>query len=432
MFDTPVTVALLKIALTFVFMLFTIKRDWHLWLTILIGGVALGLLFGLSPAAVCATAVRGLAQPASIALFGVVFCVMMLSAIQEKTGQGRRLVAGLTPYMKSTRLRLAFFPALIGLLGVPGGAFFSCPMIRDAAGGYDLPNRRLVIINYWFRHIWESAWPLYPGYLMACVVAEIPPSALWRYTFPAVLINILLGWLFFLRAPVERLPGIPLRDTEKRPLRLVLLDALPVAVGIGLAPVFSYLFSALGINAPGGSPFVLSFFLAAMTALFQDKVPLASLPSLMFRPHVGKMLALILMVFVFKEIVMEAKVAEAIAAASGKGALLALLLALPAIMGGLTGIMLGFVGTSLPLLMGLIIQAGLYEERLCWVMLALFAGHVGQMVTPTHSCYLVTLEFFKVRFTDTWRPVFVASMAYLALCCAYTAALYHFAKPVFP
>ncbi|SBW09681.1 conserved membrane hypothetical protein [uncultured delta proteobacterium] len=431
MFDNPAAVALLKIALTFAFMLFAIKRNWHLWFVILAGAVLLGLLFGLSPLAIGKTAASCLTQPTTFTLFGVVFWIMLLSAIQGKTGQGRRLVAGLTPYMKSPRLRLAFFPALIGLLGVPGGAIFSCPMVRDVADGYDVPDRRLVIINYWFRHIWESAWPLYPGYLMACVVAEIAPSVLWRYTFPAVFINALLGWFFFLRTPVERLPGVPLQDAAKRPLPIVLLDALPVVVGIGLAPVISFLFSAAGLNAPSGAAFVLSFFLAAMTSLIQDKVPLSSLPSLMFKPHVGKMLALVLMVFVFKEIVIEANVAGAIAAATGKGALLVLALALPALMGSLTGIMLGFVGPALPLLMALIIQAGLYEERMCWVILALFAGHVGQMITPMHSCYLVTLEFFKVRLADTWPPVFRAALVYLALCCAYTAALYHFARPIF-
>lgn len=431
MFDTPATAALLKIILTFAFMLFAIKREWHLWLTILIGAVLLGLLFGLSPRTIGTIACDSLTQPATISLFGVVFFIMMLSAIQGKTGQGRRLVAGLSPYMKSPRLRLAFFPALIGLLGVPGGAIFSCPMVRDVAEGYDIPDRRLVTINYWFRHIWESAWPLYPGYLMACVVTDIAPSVLWRYTFPAVIINILVGCFFFLRAPVERLPDVPLQETEKRPLGHVLCDALPVVVGIGLALAFSFLFSALRIDAPGGSAFALSFFLAAMTSLVQDKVPLRSLPSLMFKPHVGKMLALVLMVFVFKEIVIEARVADAIATTTGKGALLVVALALPAIMGSLTGIMLGFVGPALPLLMALLIQAGLYEERLCWVILALFAGHIGQMLTPMHSCYLVTLEFFKVRLADTWPPVFYACIVYLACCIAYTAALYTFVKPIF-
>ncbi len=178
MFENPAIPALLKIVLTFAVMLFAINRRWHLWFAILLGGVILGMLFDLPLSRMAAVGLESLAQPSAVSLFGVVFFIMLLSAIQEKTGQGRRLVAGLTPYMKSPRLRLAFFPALIGLMGVPGGAIFSCPMVKDVAHGYDISNRKLVLVNYWFRHIWELAWPLYPGYLMACALTDIPVSAL--------------------------------------------------------------------------------------------------------------------------------------------------------------------------------------------------------------------------------------------------------------
>ena len=432
MFDNPAIPALLKIALTFAVMLFVINRQWHLWFAILLGGLILGLSFGLSPARITAVGIGGLAQPSAASLFGVVFFIMMLSSIQGKTGQGRRLVAGLAPYMKSPRLRLAFFPALIGLMGVPGGAIFSCPMVRDVADGYDIANRKLVLVNYWFRHIWELAWPLYPGYLLACMLADIPPSLLWQYTWPLVLLNCLVGWLFFLRTPIERLPTLDCPETEKRPLRIVLLDALPIVVGIGLAPVVGYLFEILGIDAPSGSVFVITFFLAAMTSLYQDKVPLSELPSLMLKPHVGKMLGLILMVFVFKDIVIEAKVVEALAALTSKGTLVVLAMVLPAIMGALTGLMLGFVGSALPLILALITQAGLYEERLCWVILCLAAGNFGQMITPMHSCYLLTLEFFKEHLADTWTPIFLASTTHLTLCCMYLAALYFLVSPILP
>ena len=432
MFENPAVPALLKIALTFVVMLFLINRQSHIWFAILLGAFILGMLFGLPIEQIALVGLKSFVQPSAICLFGVVFFIMMLSVVQQKSGQGRRLVAHLTPYMKSPRLRLAFFPALIGLLGVPGGAIFSCPMVRDVAHGYDIPNRKLVSLNYWFRHIWETSWPLYPGYLMACALADIPVSLLWRYTCPAIFFNCLVGWLFFLRTPIDRLPEITIQETEKLPLHIVLLDTLPLVVGIGLAPVVSFLFKKFGINAPGGSVFVVTFFLAAMTSIYQDKIPLSALPSMMLKPHVGKMLGLILMIFLFKDIVIEANVVEALAALSGKGALLILAVVLPAIMGALTGLMLGFVGSVFPLLLALITQAGLYDERLCWVILCLMAGNFGQMITPMHSCYLLTLEFFKEHLSATWPSIFFASIVHFTLCCAYIAAMYFLVKPILP
>lgn len=433
MFANPALLALLKITLTFGIMLFAISRDWHLWFAILLGGVILGLLFGMPPAQIANVAGKSLILPETLALFGVVFFIMLLSAIQGKTGQGRRLVAGLTPYMKSPRLRLAFFPALVGLLSVPGGAIFSCPMVRDVAEGYAIPKRDQTLINYWFRHIWEAVWPLYPGYIMTCVLADIPPSVLWRYTFPVVFFSCFIGWALFLRIPIERLPELDLPETEKRPLPIVLLDALPIVVGIGLAPVFSALFSVLEIAVPGGTAFCAAFAMAAMTAMIQDKVSPAELPGLMLTSHVGKMLGLILMIFVFKEILVEAKVVDALAAIfAGKSAVLMLALTLPALMGALTGIMLGYVGSAFPLVLAVISQAGMWDERLCWIILAMASGHFGQMISPMHSCYLVTLEFFRERLDSTWKPIFFGSVIQLACTGSYVAALYLFLRPLLP
>ena len=433
MFDSQAAFALLKIVLTFGIMLFAISRHWHLWLAILLGGVIIGLLFGMAPLRIAVVAGTSLVQPEAMALFGVVFFIMLLSAIQGKTGQGRRLVAGLTPYMKSPRLRLAFFPALVGLLSVPGGAIFSCPMVRDVAEGYSIPKRDQALINYWFRHIWESVWPLYPGYIMTCVLADIPPSILWRYTFPTVFFSCFIGWALFLRIPIEQLPQLALQETEKRPLHIVLLDALPLIVGIGTAPLFGLLLSALGFDAPGGTAFCLAFALAAVTAMIQDKVPPSAIPGLMLTPHVGKMLGLILMIFVFKEILTEAKVVEALAAIfSGKSAVLLLTLTLPALMGALTGLMLGFVGSAFPIVLAVISQAGMWDERLCWVIVAIASGHFGQMVSPMHSCYLVTLEFFREHFHSTWKPVFFGSVIQIACTGLYAAALYFLISPLLP
>lgn len=433
MFDTSAMFALLKIALAFGIMLFAINRNCSLWLVILLGGVIIGLLFGMGPLRIAETAGRSLVLPEAMALFGVVFFIMLLSSIQSKTGQGRRLVAGLTPYMKSPRLRLAFFPALVGLLSVPGGAIFSCPMVRDVAEGYNIPKRDQVLINYWFRHIWEAVWPLYPGYIMTCVLADIPPSMLWRYTFPSVFFSCFIGWALFLRIPIERLPELAVPETEKRPLHSVLLDALPLVVGIGCAPVFSALFSAFGIDAPGGTAFCFAFALAAVTAMIQDRISPSEIPRLMLTPHVGKMLGLILMVFVFKAILTEARVVEALSVIfSGKSAVLLLALTLPALMGALTGVMLGFVGSAFPLVLAVISQAGMWDERLCWIILCIASGHFGQMVSPMHSCYLVTLEFFHEHLGGTWRPVFFGSV--MQICCTglYAAALYYLVRPLLP
>lgn len=430
MVSTEALIALAKIAATFAVMLFAIRRT-VLWLAILLGGITISLLFGLSLLDMGRVSVGALAQPGFITLFLVVFCIMCLSEVQAASGQGKRLVAGLSPYMRSTRLRLAFFPALVGLLPMPGGAVFSCPMIRDVSGSLDMSAPHKALVNYWFRHIWESACPLYPGYILTCSIAGISPSVLWRYTFPFIFISCAAGWFFLLQKPIATRDGSEFSTGEKRPLPAVLLEALPIAVAIGGALIIDFCVSVFGLTLPGGGSFVISFVAASATAMIQNKMPLTTLFKLVFRPHVGKMLALIAAIFVFKELVGATSVVDALGTAfSGRAAILALFFLLPIVMGLLTGIMLGFVGAAFPLLIALLTQTGAYDERLVYVLVGLTAGHFGQMVSPMHSCYLVTLEFFKVPLFHTWYSVLKTSTLNLGLASVYIAALYFAINPV--
>ncbi len=422
---------LAKIGATLAFMLYGVSRRWDLWLAILPGGVLLGLLFGLSPLHIAQTIAAAAAQESFFSLLATVACILMLSEVQSRTGQGRRLVSGLSPYLKSPRLRLVFFPALVGLLPMPGGAIFSCPMVRDVAEGIELSERQKTLINYWFRHVWEVAWPLYPGYILTCSLAGIPTSLLWQYTFPMILISFAVGWLFLLRKPLRMTAGYKEDTEEKRPLGAVLLEGLPIAVAIGAAPLYSLFFSLAGLHVPPGSSFTASFLTAIATAAVQGGLGPAALLRLLLQRHIGKMLLLIFAIFAFKEILTEAKVVNALAAMiSGSSALVVLFVALPAMAGILTGLMLGFVGTAFPLLIALLGQVDLYPERLSWMILALVAGNLGQMLSPLHSCFLVTLEFFKTRLQEVWGTIAAAALLQFLLAALYTAALHFGLHPL--
>lgn len=431
MFANPAVPALMKICLAFALMLFAIRRKCELWIAVLLGGVLLALLFGLSPLVVGTTMAGAFADPSFLTLFSIVACIMVLSELQGATGQGRRLVDALTPYMKSPRLRLMFFPALIGLLPMPGGAVFSCPMVRDVAASLDLPDERKALINYWFRHIWESAWPLYPGYILTCAIADIPPSVLWRHTFPAVLISLAVGWVILLRRPIRRLSEEEAAELPpKGPFSAVLLEGLPIFVAILGAPIYEALFSLVDFKPPNGVAFICSFITAIAAVMTRNNVSPAAALKLLMQKRVFRMLSLIVAIFMFKELVMAAKVVDALAGVmTGKSALLFLFVFLPAVMGMLTGLMLGFVGAAFPLLLALLAQTGAYDERLSWILVALFAGHCGQMISPLHGCYLLTVEYFRVPLSATWRTAFFAATSQLTLSLAYVAVLYTFIHP---
>ena len=71
------------------------------------------------------------------------------------------------------------------------------------------------------------------------------------------------------------------------------------------------------------------------------------------------------------------------------------------LIGVLTGISQGHVAMVMPLV------AAIAPQDIKLASLALVLGVAGQMITPTHLCFIVTLDYFKADFFKALRPVFV-------------------------
>ncbi|GFH62276.1 MAG: DUF401 domain-containing protein [Candidatus Desulfovibrio kirbyi] len=424
MLTLSTVMALAKVCAGFGLILFGVYKKWGLWRAILLGATTTGLLFGMNPLEIGLSLFRTAHEPKFLSICGIVACILLLSSVQEFTGQGQRLVTCLGPYMRSPRLRLIFFPALIGLLPMPGGAIFSCPMVRDMAKDSNMPDEGKALINYWFRHIWEIAWPLYPGYILACTLADIPITLLWRYTCPIVLFNLVVGIACYLRTPVMIMTET--EQTETRPpLGAVLLEGLPILTAIIGMPFYYLLFSRMGLNPAMEMNFILALLTAVAVATVQTRLPLGKIPALLFSPGVFRMVLVIYTIYCFKDIVIAAHVVDSIAGATASlTALLCLFVLLPLVSGLLTGLMAGFVGTSFPLLMGLLWQMGFGDDRLVWVLLALIAGNLGQMLSPIHVCFIVTAEFFKISLPRFWRRTVVPAFIQFVLAGCYVAFLH--------
>lgn len=229
-------IPLFKIFFVFICMLIGIRLRLGVGLSTLLGSVVLGLLTSMGVVNFAHAAGAALVDEKTIYLALIVALIMILSGLLEKTGQAGRIMESLTGYLKSPRLRLVFFPALIGLLPMPGGAIFSAPMIQEAANGLDVTGSDKVVINYWFRHIWELAWPLYPGMILGAALCGMPIFKFIGYTFPGTLACILLGWVFFLRPSVLPLKGNIKEDapiTPKGGIKNILKEGLPLITAIG-------------------------------------------------------------------------------------------------------------------------------------------------------------------------------------------------------
>jgi len=92
-----------------------------------------------------------------------------------------------------TRLSMAVLPAIIGFLPMPGGALFSAPLVDDCDSAQSVSAHRKTAINYWFRHVWEFWWPIYPGVFLAMDIPGLSVSVIIMLLGPLSIIHFLCG-----------------------------------------------------------------------------------------------------------------------------------------------------------------------------------------------------------------------------------------------
>jgi integral membrane protein (TIGR00529 family) len=398
--ETSSVIPLAKIFFVFMAMLAGIKFRLGIGTSILGGSVLTGLLFGIPAWKWVIIAGESLLDLKLILLAIIVLLIMILSRIMENTGQNKRLMHELSGLLKWPRFRLAFFPALIGLLPMPGGAVFSAPMVKSAALDQDLANKDKILINYWFRHIWELIWPLYPGLILAAHFSGIPLVRLLGYTWPGLLVCLILGWFFFLR-PLKIKPPKN-NETPRFKPRKAFYESLPLAIAIvGSLSLEALVWSFVPSVYPEVG-LVAGLFLAISVCSRQNRVSLTRVLAFAGEKHLWQMLFVVLAIFVFKGTLDNGEIVREISSAiAGPGTLLAAAAVIPLMVGVISGITIAFVGATFPLILGIVDQLGI-EANAPYVVLGLFAGLAGVMVSPIHICFILTCEFFHTNLASVW------------------------------
>jgi hypothetical protein len=72
-----------------------------------------------------------------------------------------------------------------------------------------------------------------------------------------------------------------------------------------------------------------------------------------------------------------------------------IIIILPFITGILTGLSIGFVGSTFPLIVPLIKIT--YSSSTAYIMLAFFCGYMGVLLSPVHICFVLTKDFFSTK-----------------------------------
>ncbi|MBN2140627.1 MAG: DUF401 family protein [Desulfovibrionaceae bacterium] len=411
---------LIKVLAAFAVMLAGIRARLGLGSSVLAGGLVLGLCFGLGPVPWLKVAGLALIQEKTVLLSAIVGLILVLSGLLETTGQTGRIMEALSAFISGPRLRLVFFPALIGLLPMPGGAVFSAPMIKGVARDMGVSDMDKALINYWFRHVWEMCWPLYPGIILAASLAEVSIADFLTYTCPGTVFSLVLGWFFLLRPGVLRLDSAPLPERGVGDARRALVQAAPLVMAIAGALGLEGLVSLAAPGLPFELGIIAALALAVACVAFQNRLGWRDLARAALRRSLFSMLYVVAAVFVFKDLLQAAGVVGQLSVlAGGEVALFAAAVFLPALVGLVSGLTVAFVGATFPLLLGLVSGLGLEAGRMAYLVLAMFAGFCGVMASPLHICFILTCQYFKLDLSAAWKRVLAPSLLLFCLGAAY-------------
>ena len=421
--------ALLVTLGVFALILLLVRLKVPMAVALLTAALALGPLFGLSLGKTLQAALAGAVQLNTLALVVITILLLALSHCMQAGGQMEHIVSLARDLLRRPAVAMAALPALIGLLPMPGGALFSAPMVRSAAGETRLSGSFLSAVNYWFRHIWEHWWPLYPGVILAMTLTQSRLDVFVAYQAPLGLSMAVAGLLIFrgvhpdlhaVRPPAG--PGI------KRKLLAATSSIWIILLVWGVATA---IISLIGLNAFPASartvlekyiPITLGLIVALIWTARLNRLGAVGLGNMFKRRSLYNMSILVLGVMVFRHLLEVTDAAPRIAAeltALHVPVVLVVML-LPLVAGLVTGLAVGFVGTSFPIVLALAATLSSSDAGLRpYIALAYAFGHLGQMLSPLHLCHIVSNQYFNTGYMDVYRRILPSAAATGALAGGY-------------
>jgi len=330
-----------------------------------------------------------------IALYGIMCFEVELRASGALSG----MVNGLEQIFSSIKLTLASMPAFLGFLPSLGGAIFSAPIVEEASKGLNLSPEHKTAINFWFRHIFEFSNPIIPGMIIACSIVGVPFSQFVSHLAWLTVVAFLVGY-FYLMVPIKNAHVKPVTGNKMKYVADILLCLFPVLSNFILVMVFHVQASVAMISSTIVMYLLLKFLHRNI-----------SIKEILIGAIDKKMFGNVLMILIFIQLLIATNVLTAIVAAFKASPLPipVIIAAISFIIGILTGMSQGHVAIIMP------IVAALAPGDMRMTAIAMAFGVGGQMLTPTHVCFTVTIDYFNANFIKSLIPIMKCEITLLAI-----------------
>lgn len=396
---------LLTIALAIIIVLLRFKIQ--IGLCMLASGLFIWALRSASPISLVQAFYETFTLSRTYDIIFALYFVMCLEIELRLSGALTDMVKALRRMFSGVKILLATMPAFLGLLPSVGGARFSAPIVEELSTSIKISPEHKAAINFWFRHLFEFSSPIIPGMIMACSIAGVTFGEFISHLCWVTVLAIAVGWLILIR-PIK-IPAVKKISESAAEIRHerngLFLALLPVAA-IFIIVVFG------GLNASISTGAVVVAWVFVLAAV---KRPVG-VKEIFFGAFDLKMTLNICCILYFIQILSVTEVlGEIVAAFQASPLPIPVIIAcVSLIIGILTGMSQGHVAIVMPIVAAM----GTGDLNLAGVAMAF--GVAGQMLTPTHVCLIVTIDYFKADLFGTLKPVLFGEIILLTVFSVYT------------
>lgn len=293
--------------------------------------------------------------------------------------------------MLSPRVAAISIPAIIGLLPMPAGAYISATIINPLYTECRLTSQEKTFLNYWFRHIWVTIWPLYQSIILASAILNMSFDAIILHNWSIFIASIFSG-IIVSRTIIYRINSncIGCRDRDFKGL-------------VHLWPFMAIVIMSMVLKL--SLPLTLAIIIMIFIAVYRPSMDMIKSS---FRYSLDPtIITLIIESMIFSRTIVETGLAHQLAVYLAPYADIAVFM-IPFIMVTATGFEFTFVTIAFPAILPL-----LTDYR---ITLAFLGGYMGAMLSPAHACFVLTAKFFRSDLGSVYRR-------YLILAAGLTIAI---------
>ncbi len=345
----------------------------------------------------------------TIELILIINMIAFLGFLYSDSGQVMRMIKELRGAVPDRRLVIASIPAIFGLMPMPGGALVSAPMIDDEGDELNVDPVHKTFLNWWFRHIWFTIYPLSLGLILASSISGVSLYRIAMYNIPIFAVQIICGVIW-------GIGGIEAVKSEK-------LSTKPLLLVWELMPIIL----ALSLNIIFGIPFYLTLPIAIVFLLFQNReeYDLIKLPSTAKQGLSFNLILAAYGIMLFKGIIERTNgIAPVVSSLQNHVPIFLVVVMVALAIGMFLGHLPSAVGIGVPVLLPLISTVSVRTVGV--IYLFTFLGYV---LSPIHLCIILTVEYFgtdlKAFYSHIWKPTIVL-IVFIFVWIAITGAVFLF------